>query len=157
MYLKTLHLRHFRNYQDQQVDFIAPKTILVGNNAQGKSNLLEAVELLATLRSHRMAKDRDLVREAEAAGQITATVERQAGIVDLVLTLRRQGRRSVALNSEYLRRHLDFLGVLNAVQFSSLDLELVRGGPEQRRHWIDTLLIQLEPIYAYILQQYNQV
>lgn len=157
MYLKTLHLRHFRNYQDQQVDFIAPKTILVGNNAQGKSNLLEAVELLATLRSHRMARDRDLVRETEAVGQITAIVERQAGIVDLALTLRRQGRRSVALNSEYLRRHLDFLGVLNAVQFSSLDLELVRGGPEQRRHWIDTLLIQLEPIYAYILQQYNQV
>lgn len=157
MYLKTLHLRHFRNYQEQRVDFIAPKTILVGNNAQGKSNLLEAVELLATLRSHRMARDRDLVREGEAFGQVNATLERQTGIIDLSLRLRRQGRRTVALNSEYLRRQLDFLGVLNAVQFSSLDLELVRGGPEQRRHWIDTLLIQLEPVYAYILQQYNQV
>lgn len=157
MYLKTLHLRQFRNYQEQRVDFIAPKTILVGNNAQGKSNLLEAVELLATLRSHRMARDRDLVKEGEAIGQITATLERQTGIIDLSLTLRSQGRRTVALNSEYLRRQLDFLGVLNAVQFSSLDLELVRGGPEQRRHWLDTLLIQLEPVYAYILQQYNQV
>ena len=157
MYLKTLHLRYFRNYQEQRVDFIAPKTILVGNNAQGKSNLLEAVELLATLRSHRMARDRDLVREGEAFGQVNATLERQTGIIDLSLTLRRGGRRTVALNSEYLRRQLDFLGVLNAVQFSSLDLELVRGGPEQRRHWIDTLLIQLEPVYAYILQQYNQV
>ncbi len=157
MYLKTLNLRQFRNYQEQRVDFIAPKTILVGNNAQGKSNLLEAVELLATLRSHRMARDRDLVKEGEAIGQITATLERQTGIIDLSLTLRSQGRRTVALNSEYLRRQLDFLGVLNAVQFSSLDLELVRGGPEQRRHWLDTLLIQLEPVYAYILQQYNQV
>jgi DNA replication and repair protein RecF len=157
MYLKTLNLRYFRNYQEQRVDFIAPKTILVGNNAQGKSNLLEAVELLATLRSHRMARDRDLVREGEAFGQVNATLERQTGIIDLSLTLRRGGRRTVALNSEYLRRQLDFLGVLNAVQFSSLDLELVRGGPEQRRHWIDTLLIQLEPVYAYILQQYNQV
>lgn len=157
MYLKTLHLRYFRNYQEQRVDFIAPKTILVGNNAQGKSNLLEAVELLATLRSHRMARDRDLVREGEAFGQVNATLERQTGSIDLSLTLRRAGRRTVALNSEYLRRQLDFLGVLNAVQFSSLDLELVRGGPEQRRHWIDTLLIQLEPVYAYILQQYNQV
>ena len=157
MYLKTLHLRYFRNYQEQRVDFIAPKTILVGNNAQGKSNLLEAVELLATLRSHRMARDRDLVREGEAFGQVNATLERQTGIIDISLTLRRAGRRTVALNSEYLRRQLDFLGVLNAVQFSSLDLELVRGGPEQRRHWIDTLLIQLEPVYAYILQQYNQV
>lgn len=157
MYLKTLNLRQFRNYQDQKVDFTAAKTILVGNNAQGKSNLLEAVELLATLRSHRMARDRDLVREGEAIAQINATLERQTGVSDLTLTLRRNGRRSVALNGESIRRQMDFLGVLNAVQFSSLDLELVRGGPEGRRNWLDTLLIQLEPVYAYILQQYNQV
>ncbi|MDZ4878771.1 MAG: DNA replication and repair protein RecF [Chroococcidiopsis cubana SAG 39.79] len=157
MFLKTLHLKQFRNYQEQRVDFVAPKTILVGNNAQGKSNLLEAVELLATLRSHRLARDRDLVRDGEAFGQIHAKLERQAGIIDLSVTLRRQGRRTVALNSEQLRRQLDFLGVLNAVEFSSLDLELVRGAPEQRRHWVDTLLIQLEPVYAHILQQYNQI
>lgn len=157
MYLQTLQLRQFRNYQDTRVAFLAPKTILVGNNAQGKSNLLEAVELLATLRSHRMARDRDLVREEELIGQISATIERKTSTSDLSLTLRRNGRRTVALNGEPLRRQLDFLGVLNAVQFSSLDLELVRGGPEQRRNWLDTLLIQLEPVYAYILQQYNQV
>ncbi|WP_373526025.1 DNA replication/repair protein RecF [Nostoc sp.] len=157
MYLKTLNLRQFRNYQDQKVDFTAAKTILVGNNAQGKSNLLEAVELLATLRSHRMTRDRDLVQEGEAIAQINATLERQTGISDLTLTLRRNGRRSVALNGESIRRQMDFLGVLNAVQFSSLDLELVRGGPEGRRNWLDTLLIQLEPVYAHILQQYNHV
>ncbi|MEH1818102.1 MAG: DNA replication/repair protein RecF [Nostoc sp.] len=157
MYLKTLNLRQFRNYQDQQVEFTAAKTILVGNNAQGKSNLLEAVELLATLRSHRMTRDRDLVQEGEAIAQIYATLERQTGVSDLTLTLRRNGRRSVALNGESIRRQMDFLGVLNAVQFSSLDLELVRGGPEGRRNWLDTLLIQLEPVYAHILQQYNHV
>ncbi|MBE9004794.1 DNA replication/repair protein RecF [Fortiea sp. LEGE XX443] len=157
MYLKTLHLRQFRNYQDQKVDFTAAKTILVGNNAQGKSNLLEAVELLATLRSHRMARDRDLIQDGEAFAQINATLERQTGVSDLTLTLRRNGRRSVAINGEIVRRQMDFLGVLNAVQFSSLDLELVRGSPEVRRNWLDTLLIQLEPVYAHILQQYNQV
>ncbi len=157
MYLKTLHLRQFRNYQEQKVEFTAAKTILVGNNAQGKSNLLEAVELLATLRSHRMARDRDLIKEGEPVSQIQATLERQNGISDLTLTLRRNGRRSVALNGESVRRQMDFLGVLNAVQFSSLDLDLVRGGPDNRRNWLDTLLIQLEPIYAHILQQYNQV
>lgn len=157
MYLKTLHLRQFRNYQEQWVDFLAPKTILVGNNAQGKSNLLEAVELLATLRSHRSTRDRDLIREGELISKISATLERQSGITDLSLTLRRNGRRTVALNSETIRRHMDFLGILNAVQFSSLDLDLVRGGPDQRRTWLDTLLIQLEPVYAHILQQYNQV
>lgn len=157
MYLKTLNLRQFRNYQDQKVEFTAAKTILVGNNAQGKSNLLEAVELLATLRSHRMTRDRDLVQEGEAIAQINATLERQTGVSDLTLMLRRNGRRSVALNGESIRRQMDFLGVLNAVQFSSLDLELVRGGPEGRRNWLDTLLIQLEPVYAHILQQYNHV
>ncbi|MEH2265801.1 DNA replication/repair protein RecF [Nostoc sp.] len=157
MYLKTLNLRQFRNYQDQKVEFNAAKTILVGNNAQGKSNLLEAVELLATLRSHRMTRDRDLVQEGEAIAQINATLERQTGISDLTLTLRRNGRRSVAINGESIRRQMDFLGVLNAVQFSSLDLDLVRGGPEGRRNWLDTLLIQLEPVYAHILHQYNHV
>ncbi|MBW4576977.1 MAG: DNA replication/repair protein RecF [Aphanothece sp. CMT-3BRIN-NPC111] len=157
MYLKTLHLRQFRNYREQQVDFCAPKTILVGNNAQGKSNLLEAVELLSTLKSHRAGRDRDLVLEGVSDCKITATLERAYGSVDLALILRTQGRRTVALNEEALRRQIDFLGILNAVQFSSLDLDLVRGAPERRRTWLDSLLIQIEPIYAHILQQYNQV
>ncbi|MBD2092557.1 DNA replication/repair protein RecF [Microcoleus sp. FACHB-1515] len=157
MYLKSLHLRYFRNYQDQQVEFLAPKTILVGDNAQGKSNLLEAVELLATLRSHRAVRDRELVLDGEAASQITAVLERETGIVDLGITFRSSGRRTVSINHEALRRQLDFLGTMNAVQFSSLDLDLVRGAPSERRNWLDTLLTQLEPVYAHILQQYNVV
>jgi DNA replication and repair protein RecF len=157
MFLKSLHLQNFRNYLNQQVEFGAAKTILVGNNAQGKSNLLEAVELLSTLRSHRTSRDRDLIREGDAIAQISGHLERDLGDSDLALTLRTSSRRVVALNGEPLRRHLDFLGVLNVVQFSSLDLDLVRGSPEHRRTWIDGLLVQLEPIYASILQQYNQV
>jgi DNA replication and repair protein RecF len=157
MYLKTLHLRQFRNYCDQKVAFDAPKTILVGNNAQGKSNLLEAVELLSTLKSHRATRDRDLILDSKPIAQIDAALERQIGSIDLALTLRSQGRRALKLNGEPLRRHLDFLSVLNVVQFSCLDLDLVRGGPEGRRNWIDRLVIQLEPIYAHILQQYNQI
>jgi DNA replication and repair protein RecF len=157
MYLKTLHLKKFRNYQDQKVEFTAPKTILVGNNAQGKSNLLEAVELLATLRSHRMTRDHDLIKEGESTAQISANLQRIHSNSDLTLTLRRQGRRTVAINGEIVPKQMNFLGVLNAVEFSSLDLELVRGSPVGRRHWLDTLLIQLEPVYAHILHQYNQI
>lgn len=157
MYLKTLYLRSFRNYLDQQVQFEAQKTILLGNNAQGKSNLLEAVELLSTLKSHRTNRDRDLVLEGAETANIAATVERNYGIAELAITIPLQGRRKISLNSETVRRHLDCLGVLNTVQFSSLDLELVRGGPECRRNWLDNLLVQLEPIYAYILQQYDRV
>jgi DNA replication and repair protein RecF len=157
MFLQSLQLRAFRNYREQYIEFTAPKTILLGNNAQGKSNLLEAVELLATLRSHRMARDKELVCDGEEIAQVKANLKRQSGVSDLTLTLRRNGRRTVNLNGENIRRQTDFLGVLNAVEFSSLDLDLVRGGPEVRRHWLDTLLVQLEPIYAHILQQYNQV
>ena len=157
MYLKKLHLRSFRNYVDRQVEFTGRKTILVGDNAQGKSNLLEAVELLASLKSHRTTRDRELVLDTATAGQIEAVVERTHSTNELSIIFRKQGRRTVAVNRENLRRQLDFLGILNAVQFSSLDLDLVRGAPDSRRSWLDGLLIQLEPVYSSILQQYNQV
>ena len=157
MYLKSLHLRYFRNYREQVIDFAAPKTILVGQNAQGKSNLLEAVELLSTLRSHRSHRDRELVLSGQESGQIIATIERDSGPLDLTLNLRSNGRRTLMVNSEPVRRHLDFLGHLNAVEFSSLDLDLVRGTPAERRNWLDNVLIQLEPFYAHLLQQYNHV
>ena len=158
MYLQTLTLRSFRNYREQRVDFDARKTILVGDNAQGKSNLLEAVELLATLRSHRTSRDRDLVCNGTEAAKIEAEIARPYGAVETAsLILRQQGRRTLVRNTETLRRQADFLGALNAVQFSSLDLDLVRGGPDARRAWLDTLLLQIEPVYAHILQQYEKV
>lgn len=156
MFLKTLELRHFRNYAAQQVAFTAPKTILLGENAQGKSNLLESVELLATLKSHRTSRDRDLIQDGFASAQVTAAVSRDVGYADLAIVLRDKGRRTAIRSGEKLRRQMDFLGALNAVQFSSLDLDLVRGGPGERRTWLDTLLMQLEPVYAYILGQYQQ-
>ncbi|MEL6139659.1 MAG: DNA replication and repair protein RecF, partial [Cyanobacteria bacterium J06628_6] len=156
MFLKQIHLKQFRNYADQRVTFTAPKTILLGENAQGKSNLLEAVELLATLKSHRTSRDRDLIQTDAKIAQIDARLQRELGVSALKLVLRNGGRRTAAINGETIRRQQDFLGTLNAVQFSSLDLDLVRGGPGERRRWIDTLLTQLEPVYAYILQQYNQ-
>jgi len=115
------------------------------------------VELLASLKSHRATRDRELVLDSATAGQVTATVEGAYGTRELSMVFRKQGRRTVAVNRENLRRQLDFLGVLNAVQFSSLDLDLVRGAPESRRSWIDGLLVQLEPVYSSMLQQYNQV
>ncbi|MBW4538944.1 MAG: DNA replication/repair protein RecF [Myxacorys chilensis ATA2-1-KO14] len=157
MYLRSLHLKHFRNYQDQSVQFTAAKTILIGNNAQGKSNLLEAVELLSSLKSHRTSRDRDLILDGELLSHVSGQLDKDTGSIELAMTLRQNGRRTVALNGVSLRRQLDFLGTLNMVQFSSLDLDLVRGGPDQRRQWLDSLLVQLEPVYAYVLQQYNQV
>lgn len=157
MYLKSLELIQFRNYQEQQVEFLAPKTILVGDNAQGKTNLIEAVGLLSTLKSHRVRRDRTLILDGKTAGRITGYLERNGTGVELEISLRGNGRRTCKVNGDTCRRQMDFLGTLNAVQFSSLDLDLVRGGPEGRRNWLDSLLVQLEPVYSSILQQYNKV
>jgi DNA replication and repair protein RecF len=157
MYLNRLLLRHFRNYSEQSVEFSTPKTIIVGNNAQGKSNLLESVQLLATLKSYRASRDRDLVQDGAAIAEINASCKRTFAPIELDLKLRSSGRRTLSVNGVKVARQVEFLGQLNAVAFSSLDLDLVRGSPENRRNWLDSVLVQLEPIYASILQQYNQV
>ncbi len=157
MFLQTLHLHQFRNYEDQLVQFSAPKTIVVGENAQGKSNLLEAVELLSTLHSHRVSHDRDLVKLGQTSGRVQAQLERSGSVFNLGITFRVAGGRTVVLNQETLRRQLDLLGHLNTVQFSCLDLDLIRGGPGQRRQWLDNLLIQLEPYAAHLLAQYQEI
>ena len=95
MFLKPLPLRQFRTFHDQVGEFDAAKTILVGNNAQGKSNLLEAVELLSTLRSHRTSRDRDLIRDGDTIAQIAAQLERVTGTIDLAISLRQNSRRTV--------------------------------------------------------------
>lgn len=157
MYLNYLQLINFRNYREQSLEFSAPKTILVGANAQGKSNLLEAMELLSTLRSHRTHRDKDLILDGETTSSVIGSITRDSGTLDLGFTLRLNGRRTLALNGEVQKRHVDILGTLNTVQFSSLDLDLVRGGPAERRDWLDTVLLQLEPIYAYLSQQYQHI
>jgi DNA replication and repair protein RecF len=157
VYLNHLQLINFRNYREQSLEFSAPKTILVGANAQGKSNVLEAVELMSTLRSHRTHQDRDLILNGETTSIVGGAITRDSGTFDLGLTLRHNGRRTVALNREVQKRHLDLLGTLNTVQFSSLDLDLVRGGPAERRDWLDRVLLQLEPIYAHLSQQYQHI
>jgi DNA replication and repair protein RecF len=157
VFLQQLHLRNFRNYSDRLIEFTAPKTIILGENAQGKSNLLEAIELLATLKSHRVSRDRDLVMTGTGESRISGRVQRISGEIDLSLTMRQQGRRTASVNQENLKRQADFLGHLNAVEFSCLDLDLVRGAPERRRLWLDGMLVQVEPIYGHILQSYQQV
>ncbi len=157
MFLSSLRLANFRNYHDQQVNFDGQKTILLGNNAQGKSNLLESVELLSTLKSHRIKGDRDLILQGQNIAQVKGNLQRIYSNYELGIIFRLVGRKEISLNGETLKKQIDFIGVLNTVEFSSLDLDLVRGSPEFRRDWIDNLLIQIEPVYDYILHKYNHI
>ncbi|MEN9244484.1 MAG: DNA replication/repair protein RecF [Gloeomargarita sp. DG02_5_bins_242] len=157
MYLRHLQLWHFRNYTEQAITFRGNQTILLGDNAQGKSNLLEAILLLATLHSPRVQRDADLVQAGQPWARIQAEAERQPDPAQLTLTLRVNGRRTLAVNQQTQRRQMDFLGYLRAVFFSCLDLELVRGSPGQRRDWLDQTLVQIEPLYSQLLQDYQRV
>lgn len=157
MFLKELELYYFRNYIQETLKFSENKVILLGDNAQGKSNLLEAIELLSCLKSHRYSKDIDLVYHQGVYGQIKAKISNCYVDHDLSITIPAKGKRELFVDYEKVKKNLDFLGIINTVLFSTLDLDLVRGAPECRRNWVDSLLIQLEPIYWHIIKDYHHV
>jgi DNA replication and repair protein RecF len=128
--------------------------LVIGRNGEGKSNLLEAVELLGSLRSHRCGSDRDLIRQGERQALISAACE---GGDQLELELRRQGGRQARRNGKLLERQHELIGPLRCVGFSALDLELVRGEPALRRQWLDRVVLQLEPVYAELLSRYGRL
>ncbi|MBE9221795.1 DNA replication/repair protein RecF [Cyanobacterium stanieri LEGE 03274] len=157
MFLEQLNLQHFRNYIQEEIKFTNNKIILLGDNAQGKSNILESVELLSTLKSHRSTKDLELVYKDRFFGQIKATVQTKYADYDLSITIPTKGKKELKINQEKVKRNFDFLGLINTVLFSSLDIDLVRGAPEYRRNWVDNLLIQLEPIYYQLIKNYYHI
>jgi DNA replication and repair protein RecF len=128
--------------------------LVIGRNGEGKSNLLEAVELLGSLRSHRCSSDRDLIQQGERQGLIAADCD---GGDRLELELRRQGGRQARRNGKVLERQHELIGPLRCVGFSALDLELVRGEPALRRQWLDRVVLQLEPVYAELLSRYGRL
>ena len=127
---------------------------MIGSNGEGKSNLLEAVELLASLRSHRCSSDRDLIRHGQPAARLRGQTPDGD---DLELRLRRSGGRQASRNGKVLARQLDLIGPLRCVSFSTLDLTLVRGDPSIRRHWLDRVVLQLEPVYGNLLSRYGRL
>ncbi|MFN9645949.1 MAG: DNA replication/repair protein RecF [Cyanobacteriota bacterium] len=154
MRLQRLELRQFRNMESLRLLLQEPRLIVVGANGEGKSNLLESVELLTSLRSHRCGSDRDLIRRGQSESLIRATTVEGD---DLELQLRRVGGRQALRNGKTLERQVDLLGSLRSVGFSALDMTLVRGEPALRRQWLDRVVMQLEPVYDALLRQYGRV
>jgi DNA replication and repair protein RecF len=152
--LHRLELLHFRNIAGLELELQAPRLLVIGANGEGKSNLLEAVELLTSLRSHRCSSDPDLIRQGEPNSRLRA---RTSEGDQLELELRRRGGRRALRNGRSLERLIDLIGPLRSVGFSALDLELVRGEPAQRRQWLDRVVLQLEPIYGALLSRYGRL
>tara|TARA_B100000700_G_scaffold324973_2_gene432505 strand:- start:1523 stop:2554 length:1032 start_codon:yes stop_codon:yes gene_type:complete len=118
---------------------------VIGSNGVGKSNLLESVELIGTLRSHRASSDKDMINWNTPNATITAETDEEDV---LRLVLNRKGGRQAYKNSNRVSRQSELIGSLRSVGFSSLDLQLVRSEPSLRRNWLDRLIQQLEPVYA---------
>ena len=127
---------------------------MIGPNGVGKSNLLEAVELLGSLRSHRASSDQDLIRWNDDRALLRATAN---GSEQLQLELRRKGGRQAHRNHKALSRQLDLIGPLRCVGFSALDLDLIRGEPVLRRNWLDRVIQQMEPVYSDLISRFGKL
>ncbi len=157
MIIRSLELQNFRNYEETHIDFSPGVNIFYGDNAQGKTNILEAVYVGATARSHRAGKDREMIRFGEEEAHIKYFVEKR-GITDRVdVHLKKNRAKGIAVNGVPLRRTGELFGIANVIFFSPEDLNIIKEGPSQRRRFIDMELCQLDKIYMSNLTNYNRV
>lgn len=160
MFVTELALIDFRNYTEASLALSSGVTVFVGSNGQGKTNLVEAVEYLSTMSSHRVAATAPLIRAGAETAVVRAKV--QAGredprVISLELEIA-SGRSNVArLNRAPLGRPRDLIGALRTVVFSPIDLAIVRGDPSDRRAWLDSLVVTRWPRMAGVRQDFDKV
>ncbi len=168
MRIRRLSLTNFRNYRRQDLDLPGGHVLVLGSNAQGKSNLLEALFLLATTKSPRALTDAELINDEaretpQPVARLVGVAERRAGDVTVeIAILGRQGAHGMLASKRLkvnglARRQQDVVGQINAVLFTTDDLALVTGSPSERRRFLDTMLSQTDRAYAAALSRYTKV
>ena len=158
MYLSRLHLRNYRNFAEQTVELPPQGVAIIGDNGQGKTNFLEAIYYLEIFRSFRGAPDEQLVRFGEEVFRVEGTLRGAEGEERSVAAAfeRRRRRKKVTTNGAEPERLADALGGVGAVIFSPSDVEIVAGGPGERRRFLDIVLSLAQPGYVAALQRYRQ-
>ena len=156
MQVLSIQLYNFRNYRTLNIDFDKNTNIFYGNNAQGKSNILEAIYLAATAHSFRQAKDKDLIffGEAEAHIRLSLLISGVEQTIDL--HLRREKSKGIAINQLPIHRIKDLLSLTKTVCFCPDDLYLIKDGPAKRRQFLDAELCQIDQTYLFNLISYNK-
>lgn len=157
MIIKSLELKNFRNYDRLALQFGEKTNLFYGNNAQGKTNILEAIYLAATTKSHRMAKDRDLVRFLEEEAHIKLELVKHGVPTRLDVHLKKNKPKGIAINGIPIKKAAELFGYINVVFFSPEDLSLIKNGPAERRRFLDLELCQLDKLYLNALISYNKV
>ncbi|MGI6176397.1 MAG: DNA replication/repair protein RecF [Christensenellales bacterium] len=157
MILQSVRARQFRNYECLEYIPERGMNVLCGDNAQGKTNLLEAIFLCCAGRSHRTSKDTELIRHAQDTASVLCSSLQMDGSHEVQVSLHRKMRKEVFLNGAKLLRLGEMMGHICAVLFSPEDLLLIKQGPSERRRFLDIAISQLYPAYFYALQKYNRV
>ncbi len=156
MLLTSLQLQNYRNYKELDLETPNQVNVFLGPNAQGKTNLLEAIFVLALSKSHRTSKDKELIGWQGDAARISGEADKRYGKVKLDLHFSGQGKKA-KINGLEQRKLSDFVGTLNVVMFAPEDLEIVKGTPGVRRRFLDMEIGQVQPGYLHTLQQYGKI
>ena len=157
MIIESLELKNYRNYDELHMQFSPGTNILYGNNAQGKTNILEAVYVCCTTKSHRSNKDREMIRFHEDESHIKLTVRKNDVPYRIDMHLKKNKAKGVAINGIPIRKASELFGIVNVVFFSPEDLNLIKNGPAERRKFIDLELCQLNKLYVHSLVSYNRI
>lgn len=158
MLLNNIVLRNFRNYIDCEISFSKPVNLIIGGNAQGKTSLLEAIYFLCTAESHRATRDGELIRHNEAGFYLRGTLGNGSDdVMSLEATKRARGQFKLKKNGILQTKRSEWIGQFNAVLFSPESLVLVKGGPAERRRFLDLLISQIDSIYLRNLQEYKLI
>ncbi|WP_026505480.1 DNA replication/repair protein RecF [Butyrivibrio sp. NC3005] len=157
MIIKSLELANFRNYDILHMDFSNGTNILYGDNAQGKTNILEAIFLSATTKSHKGAKDREIIKFNQSEGHIRTIMEKDGAEYRLDMHLRKNKSKGIAIDGQKVKRAADYVGKMNVVFFSPEDLAIIKNGPSERRRFMDLELCQLDASYLYNLSRFNKL
>lgn len=154
--LESIKLNQYRNYDKMTLDFDPTVNVFIGENAQGKTNLLEAIYVLAMAKSHRTPHDKELIQWDEEYAKIEGRVKKRTGHVPLEIVISRKGKKAKVNHLEQ-RKLSQYVGVCNVVMFAPEDLNLVKGSPQVRRRFIDMEIGQIHPIYMHQLNQYQKI
>lgn len=157
MYIKSLELKNYRNYEGLSINFDSGTNILYGDNAQGKTNILEAAYLCSTTKSHRGSKDREMIRFGEDEAHIRMQVFRNGITHKLDMHLKKNRSKGIAIDGVPIRKASELFGILNIVFFSPEDLNIIKNGPSERRRFLDSEICQLSRLYLIQLMNYNKI
>ncbi|EHJ53220.1 DNA replication/repair protein RecF [Streptococcus macacae] len=154
MWIKEINLKNYRNYNSIETNFSPKLNIFVGQNAQGKTNFLEAIYFLSLTRSHRTRSDKELIKFGEKELMVSGVINRVNGKIPLEINLSDKGR-TTKVNHLKQSKLSDYIGTMTVVLFAPEDLQLVKGAPSLRRKFIDIDLGQIKSIYLSDLSNYN--